>query len=140
MEAALVVTRNILWTLLPFFIGWVVYQLKQSKLNLDRLAFIVQKADEIVEWLQAEYPDMPYVDKVDRVLDMLIKALEEAGYPVGDEEDLQRAVIAAFNRYGQRRDLLERLKLAEDLISKGEASDKVKDEYLYPGISYRTPV
>lgn len=99
MEVGFMIVRNLVWTLLPFFFGWVIYQLKESKIVMDRVAFLVEKADEIVEWIEEEYPELPYIDKVNRVIDILIEELEEAGYKVGDREEIERVVKAAFHRY-----------------------------------------
>ncbi len=93
------VARNLIWTLLPFFFGWVIYQLKNSKLVMDRMAFLVKKADEIVEWIEEEFPELPYVDKINRVIDILIEELKDAGYKVGDREEIERVVKAAYHRY-----------------------------------------
>lgn len=128
MEAAVIVTRNILWTILPFFISWIVYILKNSKVNLDRLVFIVKKADEIVEWIEAEFPQLPYIEKIDKVIDILIKALEDAGYQVGSREELERAAKAAYNRYKQRKALLE--KLFQDKGIDTDAQINSFDQYL----------
>lgn len=132
MEAAVIVTRNIIWTILPFFIGWIVYILKNSKVNLDRLVFIVKKADEIVEWIEAEFPQLPYIEKIDKVIDILIKALEDAGYQVGSREELERAAKAAYNRYKQRKALLEKLFQDKGIDTDADADAQINsfDQYL----------
>ena len=99
MEESIIVVRNVIWTVLPFFFAWIVHQLKESKIKMDRIVFIIKKIDEIVEWVEEEYPELPYIDKVNKVIDILIEELEEAGYKVYNRERLERMVKAGFHRY-----------------------------------------
>lgn len=98
-QAIFNISRDIIWSVLPFFFAWLVYQLKNSKVNMDRLAFIIRQANELVAWVEEEFPNIPYIDKINKVIDMLIKALEDAGYNIGEREELEYLVKAAFNRY-----------------------------------------
>jgi DNA-directed RNA polymerase specialized sigma54-like protein len=87
---------EILWGSLSIIIAFAIKIYIKRDGNLKLLQSIALKAKSLVDWADAQYPDLEWLDKVDAVVEAIVEELEKEGYKNVDETAVNKQVVAAF--------------------------------------------
>jgi hypothetical protein len=85
-----------LWAILPIIIAAILYDFRQRQNSMQLLQVIVLKADSLVSWIEVEFPDLDWSDKIDKVIEILKEELILLGFAIPSDVVLRREVLASY--------------------------------------------